>query len=67
MITGDEEEYPPPDWYAYLQAAEKLNTKPWKLLPKPLRRKVPKRWWMRWALIAASAEAEAREAIAKRK
>jgi len=66
LITGDEEEYPPPVWYAYLQAAERLTTQPWKLITKRQRRKIARSWWMRWALIAASAESEAREVLSKR-
>jgi hypothetical protein len=43
-----------PDWYAFIQAAKYLGVAPWKLLKQGV-------WWQDKALIAMSAEAQARE------
>lgn len=41
-----------PDWYPLIRAARFLGVPPWQLYHQPT-------YWMDWALIAESAEAEA--------
>lgn len=45
-----------PDWYAVVQAAKYLGCKPWELMDMPV-------WWLDRALIAMTAENQAREIL----
>jgi hypothetical protein len=48
-----------PDWYATMQAAKYLGVPPWELLDQPV-------WWRDKAIIAMSAEQNARKILEKR-
>lgn len=49
-----------PDWYPLLRAAKYLGVAPWELAEQSAS-------WMRWAIIAESAEAETEEERQRRK
>jgi len=49
-----------PDWYALIQAAKYLGVAPWMLLEQPI-------FWQDKALIAATAEAQARKILENRR
>ncbi len=60
LVLGEETEQARcPDWYTLIAAARYLGVAPWDLLEQPI-------WWRDKALIAATAEAQAQEILAKR-